>query len=189
MTASFHSAEPGPSHQAAMRARSTPDEAIDQLRAWSQVAPAQQQRLLAHRLQQGALEVVPVDPAGLFGTEPRNAAAAMWLRLRSPIAGSPALHHALLAYASDIMLLRAALLPHGFRPFTPGAAVASLDHVLWLHETPDMNDWLLFETDSPWSGHTRGLSRGHFFTAGGRMIATVSQESLMRPAPADARPV
>ncbi len=102
------------------------------------------------------------------------------MRLRHPAGAEPAVQRALLAYASDMMLLRTAMLPHGIRPFSRGVQTASLDHAIWFHDTPDMDDWLLFETDSPWAGHARGLSQGHFFTAQGRLVASVAQESLMR---------
>ena len=110
------------------------------------------------------------------------------MRLRKRGDHSPVMQRALLAYASDLMFLRTALLPHGVRAGSGAFQLASLDHTIWFHDTPDMNDWLVFLTDSPWAGHARGLNQGHIFDASGRMIATVMQESLMRPrGPSDAR--
>ena len=107
--------------------------------------------------------------------------AASWLRATGPLPDDPLIHQAILAYASDWGILSATLLPHGRSVFDGTVQAASLDHAIWFHETPDFNQWHLFATDSPWAGHARGLNHGHFFDETGRMVATVSQESLMRP--------
>lgn len=179
MQIGFHIAEPGPAHQAEMRCTVTPAQSIKQLAQWRARAD-ERTRLFAERLDGRPIEIVPIDPDALFGADPQPPRSAWWLRLRHPLGASPILTRALLTYASDMMLLRNAMLPHGIRPFSRGVQIASLDHALWFHETPDMDDWLLFEMDSPWAGHARGLSRGHFFTASGQLVASVTQESLMR---------
>jgi len=43
-----------------------------------------------------------------------------------------------------------------------------------------VDDWLLFESVSPWSGASRGLSFGYIFTRDGRHVATCVQEGLLR---------
>lgn len=43
-----------------------------------------------------------------------------------------------------------------------------------------MDDWLLFEAVSPWSGSSRGLSIGYIFARDGRHVATCVQEGLLR---------
>lgn len=187
MMASFHRPEEGPSHQVETGTVTPPDEARRQLEAWCARTDDRGRRLVK-RLDGRPVEIVPVDPDALFSTDPRPPRSAWWLRLRHPLVGGDEIQAALLAYASDMMLLRNAMLPHGIRPFTPGVQTASLDHAIWFHAVPDLNDWLLCETDSPWSGQARGLSRGHFFTPDGRLVATVVQESLMRLAPPPPRP-
>lgn len=179
MLAGFHRAENGLSHQARMRTTMMPDMAVERLAAWRATAD-ERGRLLTERLDGRPMEIVPIDPDALFGAQPQPPKSAWWMRMRQPVGAEAALQRGLLAYASDIMLLRNAMLPHGVRPFTQGVQTASLDHAIWFHDTPDMDDWLLFETDSPWAGGARGLSRGHFFTAAGKLVATVTQESLMR---------
>jgi acyl-CoA thioesterase-2 len=179
LLASFHRSEDGLTHQAAVQTQVQPDEAQRRLVLWREKA-GDRARLFSERLDTRPIELVPIDPDALFGAEPAPPRSAWWMRSRRPLAASPPMQHALLAYASDMMLLRNAMLPHRVRPFSGGVQTASLDHAIWFHETPDMNDWLLFETDSPWAGYARGLNRGHFFTAQGKMIATVTQESLMR---------
>ena len=58
--------------------------------------------------------------------------------------------------------------------------VASLDHSLWYHRPLRMDDWLLYAMDSPSASGSRGLSRGQIFNRAGELVASVTQESLMR---------
>lgn len=185
LLASFHRPEDGLVHQVAMQTEAGPAETRRRLERWRETA-GERARLFSDRLDTRPIEIVPLEPDALFGAEPNAPRSAWWMRLRRPMAASPPMQRALLAYASDMMLLRNAMLPHRVRPFSRGVQTASLDHAIWFHETPDMDEWLLFETDSPWAGHARGLNRGHFFTAQWKLVATVTQESLMRlsdPAP------
>ena len=101
--------------------------------------------------------------------------------MREPAQAGPRMNRALLSYASDMLLLRNAILPHVLESSRRELQTASLDHAIWFHDTPDFDQWHLFLMESPWAGGARGLNRGHFFTQDGRMIATVTQESLMRP--------
>jgi acyl-CoA thioesterase II len=103
-----------------------------------------------------------------------------WFRLRAPVGDDPALHRAVIAYASDTSLLSTCTLPHGVHWTTPGFQSASLDHALWFHEDARADDWLLYSCDSPWAGHGRGLNRGSIFTRDGRLVASAAQEGLIR---------
>ena len=49
-----------------------------------------------------------------------------------------------------------------------------------LHEPFRADEWLLYTTDSPWSGHSRGFNRGRIFTRDGRLVASAAQEGLVR---------
>lgn len=88
-----------------------------------------------------------------------------------------------LAYVSDFGLVSAAILPHGIQWFSPEIQGASLDHAIWFHEDPPLDEWLLYAMDSPWSGHARGFSRGSVYDRSGRLIASMAQEGLMRHRP------
>ena len=78
------------------------------------------------------------------------------------------------------MLLGTALMPHGLRWFDGRARVASLDHALWVHRDVRIDDWLLYDQESPWAGEGRSLNRGHIFDRQGRLVATVAQEGSVR---------
>ncbi len=126
------------------------------------------------------VEVIPLAADSLFGNTSRAPHSAVWMRSRDPEPADAVTSRAQLTYASDMLFLRNALLPHGVRPGDSGMQLASLDHAMWFHQTPDFRQWHLFATDSPWAGKARGLSRGHFFAEDGTLVATVVQENLMR---------
>jgi len=181
MTVSFHIAEPGFAHTSPTPFPLDIDAALAGLEKWRASDDQSSSIPIVERLQKRPIEIVPIDPGLLFGSQGREAKTAVWMRMRDPAQADPALQRALLGYASDMMFLRNALLPHGIRPGSDRVQAASLDHAVWFHETPDFDKWHLFATESPWAGHARGLNRGHFYDLEGRMIASVSQESLMRP--------
>jgi acyl-CoA thioesterase II len=85
-----------------------------------------------------------------------------------------------LAYASDMMLLDAALIPHGLSVFSENIMAASLDHALWFHRPFRADEWLLYAQDSPNLSDSRGFSRGLIFAIDGTLVASVAQEGLLR---------
>ena len=181
MIASFHAPESGFSHQAEAPFALDIDAALENLASWNAHNSGAANSSLIERLQKRPIEIVPLDPGALFGAKPREPRTGVWMRLREPAGAGPAMQRALLSYASDMMFLRNAMLPHAIRPGSDSVQATSLDHAIWFHETPDFDRWHLFATESPWAGHGRGLNRGFFFSQEGRLVATVSQESLMRP--------
>ena len=94
-----------------------------------------------------------------------------------------AVHQYLLTYASDFNLVGTSLYPHGHTFWEPEMQMASLDHAMWFHRDFRMDDWLLYAMASPSASRARGLSIGRIFTQGGRLVATVSQEGLVRYRP------
>lgn len=87
----------------------------------------------------------------------------------------------LIAYASDYNVLTTALRPHTKDANILNTQLASLDHAIWFHQQVDLTDWLLFDLVSPIASGARGLTTGHIFTRDGRLVASVTQEGLMRP--------
>lgn len=94
------------------------------------------------------------------------------------------LHSALITYMSDVMLLAAALVPHGVAlgmedlDGHPWDGV-SIDHAIWFHRPAPADEWLLFHQSSPFAGAGRSLSTAHVFDRDGRMVATTNQEGLI----------
>ena len=86
----------------------------------------------------------------------------------------------LLAYASDMGLVSTALLPHGGEVPRDSVQMASLDHALWVHRQVPNNDWLLFHKRTSNADGARGLTHADFFSRDGVLLASVSQEGLLR---------
>ena len=70
--------------------------------------------------------------------------------------------------------------PHGVSWLTPGMQVASLDHAMWFHRPVRMDEWLLYEVESPSAVGARGLVQGRFYTQDGILVASTAQEGLIR---------
>ena len=104
----------------------------------------------------------------------------IWFRAAAAVGDSPALHRALLAYASDFNLIGTATLPHGISYYTHNVQMASLDHALWFHRPFRVDEWLLYSFDSPTAQGARGLARGQIFTREGELVASTAQEGLIR---------
>jgi acyl-CoA thioesterase-2 len=102
---------------------------------------------------------------------------AVWMRARGPLPEDPRLHAAVLIYASDRTLLRTAARLHGgMRSRLP----ASLDHAVWLHRPPRLDDWLVYASETPIAVAGRALVQGRILTRDGTRVATVTQEGLLR---------
>lgn len=106
----------------------------------------------------------------------------VWMRFRGDAdPADSALQHALLTYASDVGLVSTATLPHIDTTPRNSLMMASLDHALWVHRKPVLTDWFLFAKRTSTAAGARGLSHAEFYTRDGELIASVSQEGLMRP--------
>lgn len=78
------------------------------------------------------------------------------------------------------MLVEPAARAHGLSWSTPGMKAASLDHSMWFHREFSVNDWLLYALESPTSQGGRALSHGKFYSRTGALVASVSQEVMLR---------
>jgi acyl-CoA thioesterase-2 len=180
LAASFQTPEPGLAHQAEMPDVPPPEDLETEIaiaRAHQHLIGADRRQML---LRPRPIEFRPIEPMARFEPTPRPPHQAHWLRTVAPLPDEPTLHRVLLAYASDMMLLGTAMLPHGLDWIGGEVVDASLDHALWIHEDLRIDDWLLYTQDSPWSGGGRGLNRGSIFTRDGRLVASVAQEGMIR---------
>ncbi len=107
----------------------------------------------------------------------------VWFKLAERIGDAPELHHAMLAYASDFHLIGTATFPHGISYYQPNVVMASLDHAMWFHRPFRVDEWLLYSCDSPTAQGARGLARGMIYDARGTLVASTTQEGLMRIKP------
>jgi acyl-CoA thioesterase II len=100
----------------------------------------------------------------------------LWFRTRGDWDAGPVSRTAILTYVSDLTFVSGILRPLG-RPDVP--RLTSLDHVMWFHNEPRLDDWLLFTKSTPATGSLRGLAQGSMFHRDGTLIATMAQEGLV----------
>lgn len=117
------------------------------------------------------------DPAA---TPDVDVPSHFWFRPTGPVEGDHLLHAAVLTYASDYALLSNVLRRHGRWFRDDDLMVASLDHAMWFHTTPRVEDWMLYEVTSPAAGGSRGLGIGRIYGRSGTLMCTTAQEGLAR---------
>jgi len=105
---------------------------------------------------------------------------SVWMRTRRELPDDARLHRAALAYMSDLSIQESVLRAHGVSWSRPGLKVASLDHAMWWHRPGRVDEWLLYDQESPSARGGRGLATGRIFTRDGVLIATVAQEIMVR---------
>ncbi|MEX1667496.1 acyl-CoA thioesterase domain-containing protein [Zhongshania guokunii] len=104
----------------------------------------------------------------------------MWMRPNGPLPNNRCIHNYLLAYASDFFFLSTASQPHNILFMTDDMRMATIDHSMWFHRPFDFNDWLLYDMDSPSASNGRGFVRGKIYDRAGRLVASSTQEGIMR---------
>ncbi len=117
---------------------------------------------------------------GVLHDDDHPALARVWLKASGKLPDDPWLHAAVLAYASDLTLLSASLVPHNLFIGDPRLQPASLDHAMWFHRPFRVDEWLLYDQVSPSASGGRGFATGRLFTREGRLVASVVQEGLIR---------
>jgi len=102
------------------------------------------------------------------------------MKTKEKLKASLPLQQQLLAFASDYNLLLTATLPHREELIKSKVFYASLDHALWFHRDFTIDDWLLYSIESPSASNARGFSRGSIFNQSGILVASATQEGLIR---------
>ncbi len=105
---------------------------------------------------------------------------AVWIKALGVMPADSQLHTAALAYASDYSILESIYRRHGIAWSHPGLKSASLDHAMWFHREPRVDEWMLYVQESPSASGGRGLSLGRIFSQEGQLLATVAQEGMVR---------
>ena len=183
LSASFQVDEPGFSHDIAMPSVSDPDELPNEQDIRARVMPLMPDPVRKYFERERPIELRPVEFKRYMSREPLEPRFNVWIRATGPLPDDPAIHQAVLAYASDMTLLDSTLVAHGRTVFEREVQAASLDHALWFHRPFRADDWLLYAQDSPFTGGARGFARGSIFTRQGQLIASVAQEGLIRHRP------
>jgi acyl-CoA thioesterase-2 len=180
MSASFQAEESGLEHQMAMPSVPGPGSLRDLASYYRDLtthASHRVRRILEH---QWPFDIRPVEPPNDIHPRKLEPFNHVWVRTLGRLPDDESLHRCLLAYISDFTLLTTATNPHGVVFGGKGLIMASIDHAMWFHRPVRVDEWLLYATDSPSSSGARGFTRGSVFAEDGRLVASTSQEGLMR---------
>ncbi|QSP95278.1 acyl-CoA thioesterase II [Marinobacter salinisoli] len=177
---SFQVDEQGFDHQLDMPEAPEPETLKSEQEMGRLLAPKLPEHMRETATRDRPIEIRPVNPVDPFNPEPRPPYKQSWFRAQGPLPDDPVLHRCLLTYASDFQLLGTSLRPHGKTFMSRNMQVASLDHAIWFHRDFRMDDWLLYDKDSPSASAGRGLNRGNFYNRSGVLVASTAQEALIR---------
>ena len=175
---SFQAPESGLEHQGDAPQAEPPEAFVDEAQHIAGLGDVMPADLRARLIRPRPVEIRLGDPIAFCETAP--AASRQWMRSRTRLPDNRRYHQALLAYASDIGLIEVGMRPHGVDWRMPGVQSASLSHAVWFHRPTDFNGWHLYMQDSPVASGGRALNRSQVFDAQGLLVASVTQESLIR---------
>lgn len=127
-----------------------------------------------------AKEIGPgkVDEHGFYSSTRR-----VWMRAKSALPNDPLLHACALTYATDMGAVSGAAVPvfGGDWSTVAGKVMsASLDHAVWFHRPAKVDQWLYYDLQSISNQNSRGLIRGTIHSEDGRLVASMTQEALIR---------
>jgi len=180
MAVSFQTAEGGFDHQSSAPQVPGPQGITPELELAMRIADRIPESIRDKILCKKPIEIRPVNPINPFAPEKRNPQRFVWFKAIDKLPDDPMVHQYLLAYASDFGLVGTSLYPHGHSFWEPQMQVASLDHAMWFHRDFRMDDWLLYAMESPNAFGARGLNNGRVYTRAGKLVASVTQEGLIR---------
>ena len=107
----------------------------------------------------------------------------VWLKADGVIPDDPVLHNAAMVYSSDTTVLDSIITTHGLSWGWDRIFAVTINHSVWFHRPVDFSDWVLYSTASPVAAESRGLATGHFFNQAGQVVATVTQEGIVKHFP------
>jgi acyl-CoA thioesterase-2 len=165
MVASFHLPEPGPEVDLTVAASAPSPEELGPPFRMGQWSPSVEMRSVA------------VAPPNLH----------WWGRVAPPFPADPAIHLCGLLYASDLQAGGAAMAAVGVPIMPPSpdsgqrtGTFGSLDHCVWFHRVPRVDEWFFCEIKPLQVRDSRGLVLGTMFDQAGRHLATFTQEMFLK---------
>lgn len=180
MSVSFQIEESGFEHAASMPNVPPPEELEDDRIVVSRLT-GEQPNLSPMAGRARPFETRSVFELGSPAWEEERLWNPVWIRFAAPLPEDDAvLSRCLLAYASDMGLVSTTVLPHARSLARDRFQMASLDHALWIHRPVPLNEWLLFHKHTSTANGARGLVHAAFYDSAGDLLASVTQEGLVR---------
>ncbi|MEM7003061.1 MAG: acyl-CoA thioesterase II [Pseudomonadota bacterium] len=180
MSISFQVEEEGLTHQFDMPQVPGPDELVDEDELRRQQAESWPEEIREAYTTSSAIQVRQLEPDNPMHPKVMAPRQTCWMKTREQLPDDPRLHQCVLAYLSDWSLLDTATRPHAISYMRDDVQMASLDHAMWFHRPFRADEWLLYEQDSPAAGGARGFNRGSIYNQAGELVASATQEGLMR---------
>jgi acyl-CoA thioesterase-2 len=180
MSISFQVDEEGLSHQFAMPEAPGPEALVDENEIRAEQAKSWPPEYQENFSDSSAIQVRPVEPMDLMHPAAKEPQQMVWMKTRERLPDDPRIHQCALAYLSDWSLLDTATLPHAISFLQDNVQMASLDHAMWFHRRFRADEWLLYVQDSPSASGARGFNRGLIYDQSGALVASSTQEGLMR---------
>lgn len=180
MSGSFQVIESGLEHFLAMPDIVSPETLPSEKELAEQYIDHAPENVRSYWLRDRPVEIRPVDMTHYLSNRKLEPAQNIWFRATGTLPDNPAIQEAVLAYASDMTLLDTSLFAHGRAVFDPALQVASLDHAMWFHRPFKLDQWHLYTQDSPNASGARGFTRGSIYSRDGTLIASTTQEGLIR---------
>jgi len=182
MSVSFQVTEEGFEHAASMPNVPPPEELEDDLLVAGRLK-GDQPNLSPMAGRARPFETRSVFELGSPAWEENRLWNPVWIRFAAPLPEDDGvLARCLLAYASDMGLVSTSLLPHARTMPRDRFQMASLDHALWIHRDVAMDEWLLLHKHTSTASGARGLVHAAFYDSAGDLLASVTQEGLVREA-------
>lgn len=107
----------------------------------------------------------------------------VWFRAKSAMPDDPLLQACALTYATDMGAVTAAVVPilgaEWMEAFGKTMS-ASLDHAVWFHRPVRVDQWNYYDLHAVSSQNSRGLVRGTIHSRDGALVASMTQEALIR---------
>jgi len=183
LSASFHKEEKGHEHQQELEGNiKQPEELLswdDMLVQFGDFLPKKMKSFLEI---DRPIEFKPtfiVNPLDLKDLPPFS---DVWFKVKgNPTNLNLAVKQQILTYISDYNILNSTLYPNASKANYGNTQMASLDHSMWFFREFDLDDWMLYKTESPNAFGARGFARGNIYSRKGDLIASVAQEGLIRP--------
>lgn len=179
MSVSFQVEEAGFEHAASMPNVPPPEELEDDMLVVARLESSHP-NLSPMAGRPRPFETRSVFPLGSEAWEQNRFWNPVWIRFAGSDDDDEALRRCLLAYASDMGLVSTSMLPHGDSLRRDAVRIASLDHALWIHQPIATDQWLLFHKHTSTASGARGLVHAAFYSADGELLASVTQEGLVR---------
>ena len=92
---------------------------------------------------------------------------------------------ALVSFFTAVWLIPTALRPHEWAMADTHVEISTgpVSHTMWFHAPFSVDQWLLFELESPQAGRGRTFGQGHIYDESGAVVASCGEENMIRHFP------